>query len=69
MIVHCALNSTLKRTWKENDNKGLGIECILNWKMVVIKLMLLSWAQKTTSIRTKPRTQQGEQIIRNASQV
>jgi len=32
MIVHRVLNFTLKRTWEENDNRGLGIECILNWK-------------------------------------
>jgi hypothetical protein len=25
------------------------------------------WAQKTTRIRTKPRTQQGKQIIRNVN--
>jgi hypothetical protein len=27
----------------------------------------MSWAKKTTKIRTKPKTQQGKQIIRNAS--
>jgi hypothetical protein len=28
---------------------------------------ILSWANKTTRIGTKPRTQQGKQITRNAS--
>ncbi len=27
----------------------------------------MSWAQKTTRIETKPNTQQGKQIIRNAN--
>jgi hypothetical protein len=37
-----------------------GNKCFFNF-------LVLLWAQKTTRIRIKPRTQQGKQISRNAN--